>query len=150
MVKYLTREGLEKLKKELERLTTVDRPEIVKRIKSSAALGDLKENAGYHAAKEDQAFIEGRIQELTEAVTQAEVIEKKASDDVRLGSIVELSSKSGIKKYQIVDPQESDILSGKISFKSPLGAALLGKKKGNTLKLTTPAGIEEYKIIIVE
>ena len=150
MVKYLTKEGLKKLKMELERLTTVDRPEIVKRIKSSAALGDLKENAGYHAAKDDQAFIEGRIQELAEVITQAEVIEKKPSDEVRLGSVVELSSRGGIKKYQVVDPQESDILSGKISFKSPLGAALLGKRKGDTLKLTTPDGVRQYKIISVE
>ena len=146
MVKYLTKEGLEKLKNELERLKTVDRVKVVKRIKAAAALGDLKENAGYHAAKDDQGFIEARIRQLTGIIAQAKVIQEEASYEARVGSTVELSSKSGREKYQIVDPEESDISTGKISFKSPLGSALLGKKKGDTIKLTTPDWVREYKI----
>lgn len=150
MVKYLTKEGLEKLKKELERLKTVERKEVVKRIKSSAAHGDLKENAGYHAAKEDQAFIEGRISELQATINQAKVIEKKEKNEIQIGSFVFLESEGEKAKYQVVESEEADISEDKVSLKSPLGEALLGKKKGDIVKFHTPAGIKEYKIINLE
>ena len=150
MVKYLTREGLEKLKKELARLETVERKEIIKRISHAASHGDLKENAGYHAAKDDQGFIEDRIKRLTSTINQAEVIEGKNKDTVQIGSVVSLKSESGQDKYQIVEPEESDIMAGKISFKSSLGEALLGKKKGDAVKFSAPGGAKEYKIINLE
>jgi len=150
MVKYLTREGLEKLKKELARLETVERKEIIKRISHAASHGDLKENAGYHAAREDQAFIEEKIKRLTAAINQAEVVESKNKDTVGIGSVVSLESKDGQHKYQIVDPEEADISTGKISFKSSLGEALLGKKKGDTVKFSAPGGFKEYKIITID
>ena len=150
MIKYLTAEGLEKLKKELEHLEKVRRKEISERIRHTAAQGDLKENAGYDAAKEEQGFVEGRIKELKEIVNQAKVIEKKEDGRVQIGSFVRLSSDGGKEKFQIVSPEESDVLNDKISFKSPLGEQLIGRKKGETVKVDTPEGKKEYKIIEVE
>lgn len=150
MTKYLTREGLGKLKKELEHLKNIDRKEIVKRISHAASHGDLKENAGYHAAKEDQAFIEEKIKRLTETINQAEVVEKKKRSVVQIGSTVYLESKNGKDKYQIVEPEEANILTGKTSLKSPLGQALLGKKKGDVVNFNTPDGVKEYKITEIE
>lgn len=150
MVKYLTKEGLEKLKKELAHLETVERKEVIKRISHAASHGDLKENAGYHAAREDQAFIEEKIKRLTATINQAEVVESKDKGVVGIGSIVSIKSMDGQYKYQIVDPEEADIASGKISFKSSLGEALLGKKKGDAVQFGTPAGVKEYKIINIE
>lgn len=150
MVKYLTPEGLEKLKKELEHLKTVERKEVLKRIKHAAAHGDLKENAGYHAAKEDQGFIEGRIIKLSEVIAQAQIIKKEKNDQVQIGSIVSLESSDGKDKFQVVEPEEADISARKISLKSSLGEALLGKKKGDLVKFDTPDGLKEYKIFAVE
>lgn len=150
MTKYLTREGLEKIKKELEHLKNVDRKEVVKRISHAASHGDLKENAGYHAAKEDQAFIEEKIKRLTETINQAEVVEKKKSSEIEIGSIVHLESKKSKDKYQIVEPEEADISAGKISLKSPLGQALLSKKKGDVVVFNSPDGAKEYKITEVK
>lgn len=150
MVKYLTPEGLEKLKKELEHLKTVKRKEVSKKIEQTAAQGDLKENAGYDAAKEEQGFIEGKIKELNEIIAQASIIEKKEKDKVQIGSIVSLESNNGKDKFQIVGPEEADILEGKISFESPLGEALLGKKKGDNVEINTPDGTKGCKIIEIE
>ncbi|MBI2450461.1 MAG: transcription elongation factor GreA [Candidatus Nealsonbacteria bacterium] len=150
MVKYLTRDGLEKLKKELEHLKNVERKEVIKRISHAASHGDLKENAGYHAAKEDQSFIEGKIKSLTELINQAEVIEKNTDGKVQIGSTVSLESKNGKNKFQIVEPEEADIPEGKISLKSSLGQALLGKKIGDTVTFNTPNGAQEYKITDVK
>jgi len=150
MAKYLTKEGLEKIKRELEHLENVERKEVIKRISHAASHGDLKENAGYHAAREDQAFIESRIKELTSTINQAEVIEKKEGGDVQIGSVVYLASKDGKDKFQVVEPEEADISAGKISLKSSLGQALLGKKKGDIVKFSTPAGPKQYKITEVE
>lgn len=154
MVKYLTPEGLGKLKKELEHLETVARKEVLERIRHVAAHGDLKENAGYHAAKEDQSFIEGRIAKLRELIAQAQALKNPSAGEERskaqTGSVVSLKSKDGQYKYQVVDPEEADISKGKISFKSSLGEALLGRKKGDVVKFNTPDGIKEYKIINLE
>jgi len=146
MVKYLTPEGLEKLKKELEYLKTVRRREVSKRIEHTASQGDLKENAGYDAAKEEQGFVEGRIRELSEIIAQANIIENKKNGKIQIGSTILLESENGKDKFQIVEPEETDILEGKISFKSPLGGALLDKKKGNTVKIDTSDGVKKYKI----
>ena len=134
----------------MKKLETVDRKEVITRISHAASHGDLKENAGYHAAKDDQGFIEDRIKRLTSTINQAEVIEGKNKDTVQIGSVVSLKSESGQDKYQIVEPEESDIMAGKISFKSSLGEALLGKKKGDAVKFSAPGGAKEYKIINLE
>ena len=150
MVKYLTPEGLEKLKKELEHLEKVERKEVVEKIRDSAAQGDLKENAGYHAAKEDQSFIEGRIIQLKEIINQAKVVGKKEGGVVQIGSVVSLESEDGKEKFQVVESEEADILSGKISHKSSLGEALLDRKKGDTVEFETPDGVKKCKILGVE
>jgi len=150
MAKHLTQEGLEKLKEELDHLKTVARKEVQEKIRHSAAHGDLKENAGYHAAKEDQSFIEGRILQLQDIISQSQVVEKQQGGGVQIGSVVCLKSKEGDEQYQIVEPEEADILAGKISLKSSLGASLLGKKKGDIIKFTTPEGKKECKITKIE
>ncbi len=150
MAKYLTSEGLEKLRKELEHLKTVRRKEVSKKIEHTAAQGDLSENAGYDAAKEEQGFIEGRIKELREIIAQANVIKNGEKDKVQIGSIVLLESGNGKDKFQVVGPEEADILGGKISFESPLGEALLNKKKGDIVKIDAPDGVKEYKITEIE
>ncbi len=150
MVRYLTTEGLEKLKKELDHLQNVKRKEVSERIRHTASQGDLKENAAYHMAKDEQGFMEARIRELREILSQVEVIRKGSREKVGIGSTVFLKSKDEESKYQIVGPEEADILCGKISFKSPLGEAILGKKKGETVKIKTGDGLEEYKIVSID
>lgn len=147
MEKYLTKEGLSELRKELEYLEGHKRKEISERLKNAISQGDLKENAGYDAAKEEQGFIEGRIRELKGIIGQAKIIEKKGNGRVEVGSSVSLKSGEGLGKFQIVGPEEADILNNKISFESPLGAAILNKKKGDSVKIDTPGGKKEYKII---
>ena len=134
------------MKKELEYLEKVKRKEVSEKIKYTASQGDLSENAGYDAAKEEQGFVEGRIKELKDIIAQAKVIEKKESGKVQIGSFVVLNSDEGKNKFQIVSPEEADILKGKLSFESPLGAALLNKKKEDIVKIDTPGGLKEYKI----
>ena len=150
MVKYLTKEGLEKFKKELDYLEKVKRKEISERIRHTTSQGDLKENAGYDAAKEEQGFIEGRIKELKEILSQAKIIEKREGDKVQIGSFVCLESDEGEKSFQVVEPEEADILQGKISFKSPLGSAILNKKKGDIVEIDTPDGRKEYEIVEIK
>jgi len=147
MTKYLTPEGLEKLKKELEYLRTVKRKEIAGQIKYSASFGDLKENAAYDMAKENQGFVEGRILELEDIVRQAEVISKKKEGRVQIGSVVFLKSKEGEEKFRIVEPEEVDVFKGMISHQSSLGKALLNKPKGAKVIFATAGGKREYKII---
>ena len=150
MPKYLTQEGFEKMKKELGYLEKIKRKEVSEKIKQTASQGDSSENAGYDAAKEEQGFIEGRIKKLKEIIAQAEVIKKKESGKVQIGSFVVLDSDEGKNKFQIVSPEEADILKGKLSFESPLGEALLNKKIGGIVKIDTPGGLKEYKIIKIE
>lgn len=147
MKKYLTQEGLEKLKKELEYLKNVKRKEVSEKLKQAIGQGDIKENAGYDAAKEEQGFVEGKIRELKAVVAQAEVIEKKENGRVQIGSFISLVFSEGEEKFQLVDPEEADILENKISFKSPLGSALLNKRKGESVKVNAPGGKKEYKIV---
>lgn len=146
MPKYFTPEGLEKLKKELEYLENVKRKEIAKALKEAASQGDLSENAGYQIAKEEQAFLEKRISELRKTIAQAQIIKKRGDGKVEIGSFVELESEEGKEKFQIVSPEEADISKGKISFKSPLGEKLLGKKEGEELKV----GEIKYRILKVD
>lgn len=150
MVRYLTPEGLEKLKKELEYLEKVERRKIAKALKELIAQGDLSENAAYQITKENQVLLEKKIQELKEIINNAQILEKPKGDVVGIGSFVYLKSKKNKLKVQIVYPEEADFLNGKISFKSPLGSALLNKKKGEIVTIETPDEKEQYKIIEVK
>lgn len=150
MTKYLTQEGLEKLKKELENLEKVERREVSKSLEEAIAQGDLSENAGYEVAKERQAFVESRISELKDVIAQVNIIEKTNSKNIGVGSFVALESEKESQEYQIVGSEEADILEGKISFESPLGKAILNKKKGDVVKFETPDGQKEYKIVEVK
>ena len=147
----ITRQGLEKLRRELQNILTVERPKNIKAIEEARSHGDLFENAEYHAAKERQALLEAKINELEMAINRSEVIEinKENIDKVFFGVTVELRNMSSDESvvYQLVGPYESDPDSGKISVASPLGKALLGKEEGDEIKLKTPGGLQEFEIL---
>ncbi len=139
------------MKKELEKLKTVDRPDIIKAIEVARAHGDLSENAEYHAAKERQSFIEGRIGELSYKIGNAKVIDPKSvpKDVVRFASrvLVENLDSEDKLEYMIVGEDEADIKKGKISVTSPLGAALIGKVPGDEAIIQAPGGKRIYEIL---
>lgn len=147
----VTKEGYEALKKELENLKRVERPENIKAIEEARAHGDLSENAEFAAAKERQGFIEGRISELGFKLATADIIltEKLPKDRAVFGSKVLLENiDSGEEvKYRLVGPDESDIEKGRISVSSPLGKAILGKKPGDELTLIVPGGKRIYEFV---
>lgn len=148
---YISKEGLEKFKQELNELITVKRKEVVERIERAKELGDLSENAEYAAAKEEQAFIEGRILELQDMITRAEVINNGgAIDVVRVGSKVKVKTDDTETEYEIVGVAEADPLSGKISNESPLGRAFLGKKVGDSVQIQVPKGVVVYTILEIK
>jgi transcription elongation factor GreA len=148
MAKYFTKNGLEKLEKELDFLKKVKRKEISERIRQAASFGDLKENAAYDDAKDSQAFLEGRILELEEAMRSAMIVdESEKTDKVQIGSTIKVSSSDGEEKFQIVLQEEVNVTEGKISYQSPLGGSFLGKKIGEMVKIETPSGEKIYKII---
>lgn len=128
MTQYFTKEGLQKLKEELHELKTKEMKRVVGLIAEAAAFGDLKENHAYHEAKNMQAFLMRRISELEAVVNEAIVSEKKDSDQIQIGSQVLISLDGSKERYHIVAPAESNILASKISYKSPLGEKLIGKK----------------------
>ena len=151
----ITLQGLEKLKKELEDLKSVRRPKIVEAIAEARAHGDLKENAEYHAAKEEQAKIEGKVIEINDMIARANVIdvttiEKK--DNVIFGSTVYLLNleNNKKKKYKIVGKDEADLTKNYIYFKSPIGKALIGKSKKDLITVKTPSGEKNFEIIEVK
>jgi len=151
----ITSQGLKKLKKELEELKNIKRPKIIEAIAEARGHGDLKENAEYHAAKEEQSKTEGRIIEINDLIARANVIdvtklEKK--DNVIFGSTVHLIDlEINIKKtYKIVGKDEADVTKNYIYFRSPMGKALIGKKKKETITVTTPAGEKNFEIIEVK
>ena len=151
----ITFQGLEKLKKELEELKNIKRPKIVEAIAEARGHGDLKENAEYHAAKEEQSKVESRINEINDLLARANVIdvtklEKK--DNVIFGSTVHLIDlEINIKKtYKIVGKDEADITKNYIYFRSPIGKALIGRKKKETITVTTPAGEKNFEILEVK
>jgi len=145
---YLTREGLEKLKKELEDLTANRRPAVIARIQQSKEYGDLAENAEYEDAKNEQSFVEGRIAELEALVGRAKIIEENGcADAVSLGCKVEVQVDGKKEQYAIVGEGESDPSVGKISYTSPLGQALMGKKIGETAEVNAPDGKITYKVL---
>ncbi|THB74761.1 MAG: transcription elongation factor GreA [Desulfobacteraceae bacterium] len=147
----ITREGYEALKKELEHLKTVERPENIKAIEVARAHGDLSENAEFDAAKEKQSFLEGRIGELSYKLGNAKIIDPGtvAKDKVRFASrvVVENVDSGEEFEYLIVGPDEADIEKGKISLSSPLGSALIGKQPGDETTIQAPGGRRTYEVI---
>jgi len=145
-----TPEGLEKLKKELEHLIKVERRKTIQAIEEARAHGDLSENAEYEAAKERQAYIEGRIQELQGLLAQAEIVPplKEAPDKVQFGVVVKLLNleTNEVVTYKIVGPYEADPGNGSISINSPLAKALIGKEIGEEVKVQTPAGLRKFEV----
>lgn len=144
---YLTAEGLEKLKAELNQLITVERPRVAARIHEAKLDGDLSENAEYEDAKQEQSFLEGRIATLEAQLRNAEVIEKGNGDKVDIGSKVVIKGADGEETFTIVGSAEAAPREGRISNESPVGAALMGRKKGDKVVVQAPAGPIEYTLV---
>jgi transcription elongation factor GreA len=147
----LTPAGQIKLEEELRHLETVRRREVGERIKEAKEFGDISENSEYDDAKNEQAWVESRIIEVTQILARATVVDAPTrSDKVSLGSKVKLESSSGVTVYQVVGSAEADPSNDKISNESPVGQAIMGRKKGDAVKVTTPNGkIIEYKILSI-
>jgi transcription elongation factor GreA len=149
----MTPEGFARLTAELKRLKTVERPAIIKAIADARSHGDLSENAEYHAARERQGFIEGRVLELEDKLSRAEVIDIRAQSGSRVmfGAKVELVDEETDEKarYQIVGPEEAEIQNGLLSIQSPLARAILGKEAGESVEVTTPRGTRYFEILAV-
>lgn len=150
----MTAAGHVALQEELQRRQSVDRPEIIQAIAEARAHGDLSENAEYHAAKEQQSLNEGRVSELEDLLSRAEVIDvsKLTGDSVKFGATVELADEDTDEesKYQIVGDQEADVKEGKISISSPIARALIGKSEGDSVEVAAPGGARSYEILSVK
>ena len=148
----ITKRGAEKLKTELHRLKTVDRPAVIAAIAEARAQGDLSENAEYEAAKDRQGFIEGRIQEIEGKLSAAQIIDPSAVDAagrVVFGATVELEDEDSgdAVTYQIVGEDEADLKQGLINISSPIARALIGKEEGDTAEVQAPGGVRRYEIV---
>jgi transcription elongation factor GreA len=146
---YLTPEGEEALRKELNELVNVKRPALAERLRKAIAQGDLSENANYKAAKEEQSFLEGRIQELESMLRNAEMIEEtKNSDEVSLGSYVTVVEEGSDRPetFRIVGTAEADPINGKVSHESPMGKRLLGHQVGDVVTVEAPGGTIAFRI----
>ena len=153
MVKYLTKEGLDNLKAELERLEKEGRKDVAEKLKQAVSFGDISENAAYDAAREAHSMLENRISELKGTIASAKLIDPSANSGqgkngiVQMGSMVSVFCNGKEECFCIVGPEETDVFSGKISYQSPLGKLLLGKKKGEKVIMKIPDASFEYKII---
>lgn len=150
---YLSEEKLKELKLELQELKTVNRKEIAEALKFAKSLGDLSENSEYHEARDEQAKVESRIQRVEEILKNAVIVSAHKSDVVELGSTVIVykeNDENSKKTYSIVGSEEADTASGRISNQSPLGQAMMGKKKGDTFKFETPSGKVTYTILDIK
>ncbi len=145
-VLYLTKEGLDELKSELKELKDTKRAEMAKRIKNAREMGDLSENAEYHSAKEEQAFVEGRISELEEIIKNSKVSEG-SKDEVAVGSKVTVHIDGDEEVFHLVGAPEADPVKGKISHESPLGEKMMGKKAGEKFEVEAPIGKLTYTIL---
>ncbi|MDE3015426.1 MAG: transcription elongation factor GreA [Pseudomonadota bacterium] len=149
----ITAAGYARMEAELKNLKSVERPAIIAAIAEARAHGDLSENAEYHAAKEKQSFTEGRINELEDKVSRAEIIDIKSltNDSVKFGATVKLADEeSGDEtSYQIVGEYEADLKAKKISITAPLARALIGKKKGDSIEVSTPGGQKSYEVLSI-
>ncbi len=147
---FITADGLEKLTEELKQLKTVKRREIAQRIQEAKELGDLSENAEYVEAKNEQAFVEGRIAELEAIVKNAVIIQsEKNSEMVRVGSKVRVKAEGKTESYSIVGSNEADPKNGRISNESPLGQAFLGRRIGETVEVSVPSGKRLFRILAI-
>lgn len=148
----MTLEGYKKLEEELHRLKAVERPRIIQAIAEARAHGDLSENAEYHAARERQSFVEGRIKELEAMLGRADVIDtSRLSGPIKFGATVTLVDDDSEEErtYQIVGEAEADIEAGKLNIRSPLARALIGKDEGDSVEVRTPGGDKSYEIVSV-
>ncbi len=148
----ITKRGAEKLKQELHRLKTVDRPWVITAIADARAQGDLSENAEYEAAKDRQGFIEGRIQDIEGKLSAAQIVDPtavEAGGKVVFGATVELEEEESGEavRYQIVGEDEADLKHGLINVSSPIARALIGKEEGDTAEVQAPGGIKRYEIV---
>ena len=150
----MTKEGVAALEEEQRRLRDEERPSIIQAIAVAREHGDLKENAEYHAARERQSFVEGRLAELKSIISLAEIIDPStfSGDMVRFGATVQLADEETDVEstYQIVGTHEADINNGRLSITAPLARALIGKSLGDSVKVVTPGGEKNYEIIKVE
>lgn len=150
----ITAAGAERLREELGRLKSVERPRVIQAIAEARAHGDLSENAEYHAAKEEQSFLEGRIAELNVVLSEAQVIDPtklNVKDKVVFGATVELHDQDSDAKvvYKIVGELEADIKRGEVSINSPIARALIGKEGGAEVEVTAPGGVRYYEILSI-
>lgn len=150
----MTVEGFKKLEEELHRLKSEERPRIIQQISEARALGDLSENAEYHAAKEAQGMNEARVGDLEDRLSRAEVIDtsKLSGTTVKFGATVTLEDEDTNEtvKYKIVGEGESNVKEGKVSITSPIARALIGKTKGDVVEVTTPRGSKSYELMKIE
>jgi len=148
---FLSQQKFDELELERKELKSAKIPELAKRIDDARQMGDLSENAEYHAAREEMAWAQSRVKEIGRILDNAEIIGSKGTKDgiVGLGSIIMVRVNKKEREYTIVGAQEADPLAGKISNESPLGGAFLGKEKGDTIIVEVPAGKQEYKILKV-
>ncbi len=152
-VHYLTAEGYQRMQQELEYLKTTVRQQLAQRLRAAIQQGDLSENADYIAAKEEQGFVEGRIQELEQVLRNAIIIDhtEKKANEVSIGHVVTVQEENfPPETYHLVGPKEADPLNGRISHESPIGKALLGKKVGDEVVAETPGGTIRLKILRIE
>ena len=147
----MTQDGFRSLEEEHKRLKSVERPAVIKAISEARSHGDLSENAEYHAARERQSFIEGRLMELEDIISRAEVIDvsKLSGKTVKFGATVKLADEDTDEDvtYQIVGAHEADLSKGRISITSPIGRALIGKTVGDTFEVQTPSGGKSYEVV---
>src|SRR5471032_1695194 len=150
----MTAEGYQALDEELKRLKSVERPAVSGQISEARAHGDLSENAEYHAAKDRQGWIEGRIAEIEDRLARAQVIDvtKLSGDQVKFGATVTVVDEDTEEeaRYQIVGEHEADVKSGRISLSSPLSRAMIGKEVGDVVEVNTPSGVRAYEILKIE
>ena len=145
---YISKDGLDRLRTELEEIVTSRRPEIAQRIHDAKEHGDLTENAEYEDAKNEQAFVEGRIAQLEAMIKNATLIDENTSNDhVQIGSTVKVDGPDGKESFTIVGSAEARPTEGRISNESPVGRALLGRRKGDTITVHVPAGDYSYRIV---
>ncbi|HRH26848.1 MAG TPA: transcription elongation factor GreA [Parcubacteria group bacterium] len=147
---YLTKEKYEEFKLELAELKSKKRKEIAESLEYAKSLGDLSENAEYHEARDAQATIEDRIARLEELLKTAQIVSSNTGDMVNVGSVVTVEKDGKKFEYSIVGSEEADVVSNKISMKSPFGQAILGKKKGDNFTFTAPSGEITYKIVSIK
>ncbi len=150
---YISAEKLQSLKDEFKQLRDIRVPEIAKRIDDARQMGDLSENAEYHAAREEMSWTQSRIKELEFILQNAQIIRSggdAGSKNVTIGAVIEVALNGKKREYTIVGAQEADPTIGKISNESPLGLAFLGKKKGDKVSVHVPAGVQEYEILEIK